>query len=144
MIGIMPRRALDLLEAIGLPGPAGSDAELAQMVERGLPVVAVDRLLGLGFQKQELFRLVIPQRTLTHRRQRGHVLTGDESDKIVRLARARFLALRVFGDERRAWQWLRKGKRGFGGRAPIDLLATEAGARAVEEELHRIDEGMFV
>jgi len=150
--GIMPRtpgfatsRAIWIhaLELLGIENPVSSETELARLVEHGLPASTVERLIRLGFQRREVFRLVIPQRTFTHRKHRHQVLTGDESDKAVRLARVRGLAARVFGDEDKAWHWLRKEKRTFGGKAPIGLLATEIGARAVEEELHRIDEGMF-
>jgi uncharacterized protein (DUF2384 family) len=48
----------------------------------------------------------------------------------------------VFGEPERAWRWLRDAKRQFHARTPLELLATEAGARVVEELLYRIDEGM--
>ena len=139
----MPKRKSQFADAHGLDEPVLSGVDAARVVEHGLSVDSVDRLLRLGFDKREVFRLVIPQRTLTHRKQRREVLTGDESDKTVRLARIRDLAVRVFGDERKAWQWLRTRKKSFDGRAPVDLLMTETGARAVEQELYRIDEGMF-
>lgn len=131
------------LKLLGVDDPVSSETEVARVVERGLPASSVERLLGLGFERREVFRLVIPQRTLTHRKQRRQALTGDESDKIVRLARVRTLAGRVFGNDDKAWRWLRKRKRRFDDKSPVDLLGTEAGARAVEEELFRIDEGMF-
>jgi len=132
-----------VLKLLGVDEPVSSETELARLVEHGLPASSVERLMSLGFQRREVFRFVIPQRTLTHRKQRHQALTGDESDKAVRLARVHALAARVFGNEDKAWRWLRKQKRAFVGKAPIDLLGTESGARAVEEELHRIDEGMF-
>jgi uncharacterized protein (DUF2384 family) len=42
----------------------------------------------------------------------------------------------------RAGRWLRKPKRSLDGRAPLEQLATEAGARLVEEALFRIDHGL--
>jgi putative toxin-antitoxin system antitoxin component (TIGR02293 family) len=132
------------LEFLGIDEPTSSDAEVARVVEHGLPPASIERLFRLGFSKREVFTLVIPQRTLTHRKQRRQRLTGEESDRAVRLARMRALAARVFGEEQKAWRWLRTQKQALGGRAPVELLGTEAGARAVEEELHRVDEGMFV
>jgi uncharacterized protein (DUF2384 family) len=38
---------------------------------------------------------------------------------------------------------LRKPKSRFEGKTPVDMLATEAGARLVEEIIVRIDYGMF-
>jgi len=85
---------------------------------------------------------VVPRRTLTHRRARREALSRDESDRAVRLARLAALAEQVFGDPERSWRWLRAAKRQFQGRTPLQLMATEAGARLVEELLYRIDEGM--
>jgi putative toxin-antitoxin system antitoxin component (TIGR02293 family) len=48
----------------------------------------------------------------------------------------------VFGESERAWRWLRKSKRHFDRRTPIDMLATEAGARLVEEMIAQIDDGI--
>lgn len=59
--------------------------------------------------------------------------------------RARILALAetVMGDRQKALSWLTSPKRSLGNEAPIDLLDTEPGARAVEELLYSIDEGYF-
>lgn len=53
------------------------------------------------------------------------------------------LAVKVFGDPAKAHRWLRKPKRSLGGETPLVHLATEAGAGAVEEMLHRIDHGLL-
>jgi len=53
------------------------------------------------------------------------------------------MAGQVFGEPERAWRWLRKAQERFGGKAPVDMLATEAGARLVEEMLVQIDDGIF-
>jgi putative toxin-antitoxin system antitoxin component (TIGR02293 family) len=61
---------------------------------------------------------------------------------VVRVARIVALGEDVFGDRERSWRWLRTAKRQFQGRPPLQLVATEAGARLVEDLLYRIDEGM--
>jgi putative toxin-antitoxin system antitoxin component (TIGR02293 family) len=112
--------------------------------EQGLPLSTLQDLVALGFSMQEVQELVINPRTLRHRRARRERLSREESDRVVRLARALSSAERTFGDRERAWRWLRKPNRSLGGQRPVDLLATETGARAVEESLVRLDEGMFV
>ena len=52
------------------------------------------------------------------------------------------MAEMIFGDDERAGRWLRKPKASIDGRTPLQLLATEAGARLVEEALVRIDHGI--
>ena len=61
-----------------------------------------------------------------------------ESDHIVAE-----MAARIFGDPAKAHRWLRKPKASLGGKTPLAYLATEAGARVVEEMLNQIDHGVL-
>jgi putative toxin-antitoxin system antitoxin component (TIGR02293 family) len=131
-------------ELLGLSNSAEPYTEASRTVAVGLDIKTLDRLIAAGFTKQELFELVIPQRTLSHRKGKVARLSRDESDRVVRLARIFTFALEVFGDRDNTWHWLRTPKQLFDDKAPLDLLDTEAGAREVEEELIRIDEGMFI
>jgi len=119
-----------------------TDQQLVQLVEERLSSHAIEALRRAGLSDDEIYLLVIPRRTLTHRRSRREALSRDESDRVVRVARVIALCEEVFGDRERSWHWLRAAKRQFHGRAPLQLLATEAGARLIEELLYRIDEGM--
>ena len=119
-----------------------TDQDLMRLVEERLSSRAIDALRQSGLTDEEVYSLVVPRRTLTHRRTRREALSRDESDRVVRVARVVALCEEVFGERERGWRWLRDAKRQFQGRSPLDLLATEAGARLVEELLYRIDEGM--
>jgi putative toxin-antitoxin system antitoxin component (TIGR02293 family) len=119
-----------------------SDQDLVQLVEERLPTDVIDGLRRSGVTNDEVYALVVPRRTLAHRRARLEALSQDESDRAVRLARTAALAEQVFGNAERAWRWLRAPKRQFRDRSPFQLLATDAGARLVEELLYRVDEGM--
>lgn len=119
-----------------------TDQDLVKLVEQRLSSRAIDALRESGVTDEEVYSLIVPRRTLTHRRARREALSRDESDRVVRVARVIALCQEVFGDRERGWRWLRDAKRQFQGRTPLDLLATEAGARLVEELLYRIDEGM--
>ncbi len=104
---------------------------------------AVASLAASGYSEAEIFELVVPKRTLARRQAKREPLTVEETDKALRLARIADLANRVFGDEAKAHRWLRKPKRDLNGRAPLAYLASESGARTVEQMLHRIDHGLF-
>lgn len=104
---------------------------------------AVTALAASGYSEAEIFELVVPKRTLARRQAKREPLTVEESDKALRLARIADLAGRVFGDETKAHRWLRKPKRALNGLAPLAFLASESGARTVEQMLHRIDHGLF-
>jgi putative toxin-antitoxin system antitoxin component (TIGR02293 family) len=119
-----------------------SDQDLVGLVEARLPTASLEGLRRSGLTDEEIYALVIPRRTLTHRRARREALSLEESDRAVRIARLAALTEQVFGDAARGWRWLRATKRQFLGRSPLQLMATEAGARLVEELLYRVDEGM--
>lgn len=120
----------------GIIGPSDGPAP------RVLPE-AVSSLAASGYSEAEIFELVVPKRTLARRQAKREPLTVEETDKALRLARIADLATRVFGDEEKAHRWLRKPKRALNGRAPLAFLASETGARTVEQMLHRIDHGIF-
>jgi len=128
-------------ELLGV-GKLRTERDLVALVEERLATSAIDTLRQAGLTDDEVYRIVIPRRTLAHRRGRREPLSRDESDRVVRLARIAGLGEEVFGDALRSWRWLRAAKRQFDGRSPLDVLTTEAGARLVEELLYRIDDGM--
>jgi putative toxin-antitoxin system antitoxin component (TIGR02293 family) len=118
-----------------------SDRDLARLVDERLPITSVESLSVHGMSDEEIYRLIIPRRTLVHRKTRHESLTHDESDRAVRIARITALAEEVFGNDAKASRWLRKIKARFEGRSPLEMLRTEAGARLVEEMLLQLDYG---
>ena len=111
-------------------------------VNNPLPLRAITALVEHGLQEKEIHSLVLPRRTLQHRRARKERLSCEESDRAVRVARLAALAEKVFGDAEAGMGWLRATKIRFKGRTPIEMMMTEIGSRVVEELLYQIDEGM--
>jgi len=115
-----------------------------ETVESGVPVATMtDFVSASGVPLKDLYDIVIPARTLKHRRARREPLSRDESDKLARLVRIFDHAVRVFDGIERARTWLNEPKRRFEGRTPIEMLRTEIGARMVDEFLGQIEYGMF-
>lgn len=113
-------------------------------VEQGVPLPTLEEFAAsAGFELKELLEVVIPARTLKHRRQRKEPLSLDESDRLARVARVYALAVRVFGNPEKARRWLTKPKVRFDEQTPLAMLRTDLGGRQVEEMLIQIDEGMF-
>ena len=113
-------------------------------VEEGVPLdTLADFAEQSGLPMKDLLEVVIPARTLKHRRARKEPLSLDESDKLTRVARLFDLAVRVWHKPELAKRWLEEPKDRFNGRSPLAMLRTEAGGRLVEEFLIQIDEGMF-
>lgn len=84
----------------------------------------------------------INRRTFQRRSKEKAELTQTESDRVLRIARVAAEAKRVFGDNDKSTRWLNTHSVVLGGK-PLDLLATDAGSRAVEDELGRIEYGVF-
>lgn len=115
-----------------------------ESVESGLSLATLTNFVSAsGMQFKDIYDVVIPARTLKHRRARKEPLTLDESDKLTRMARVYDQAVRVFGDRENALHWLSEPKRRFEGRTPLKLLRTDYGSRLVEEMLGQIDHGIF-
>jgi putative toxin-antitoxin system antitoxin component (TIGR02293 family) len=116
-----------------------------EAVEAGVPVATMDSFVAAsGMKQKDVLEVVIPLRTLKHRKARKEPLTLDESDKLVRLIKVYDLAVQVFGEKEKAVYWLGEPKRRFEGRTPLQMMRTGLGTGMVEEMLVQIDEGMFV
>ncbi|UPJ63452.1 antitoxin Xre/MbcA/ParS toxin-binding domain-containing protein [Bradyrhizobium sp. 191] len=134
------------LQFAGRADETGPSAELFNVVIDAnhlfrIEPAALKRLAN--YSDDEIFALVVPKRTLARRLSDGEPLTVEETDKAVRLARVDRLAANVFGEPQKAHRWLRKPKKALRGETPLAYLATEAGARVVEEMLQRIDHGIL-
>jgi putative toxin-antitoxin system antitoxin component (TIGR02293 family) len=111
-------------------------------VREGLPVGVVDQAVTSGrVTLAEIDRLVLPRKTLDHRRKLG-TLTPDQSDRISRLLRVVEEAEAMFGDADKAHRWLRRPSTLLDNEAPLDRLDTDIGTRQVEAILGRIAHGV--
>lgn len=119
------------------------EIDLAEVVRAGFPksvaqaITQDERVLT----RQELYRF-IPRRTLEHREQKHARLTAEQSDRPARIVQLAALAGNVLGTREKAQVWLRRPTKPLGGRTPLDLLDSDAGAKAAEELLDRIEHGI--
>ncbi|HEU4588652.1 MAG TPA: antitoxin Xre/MbcA/ParS toxin-binding domain-containing protein [Gemmatimonadales bacterium] len=124
-----------------------SDLDLAALVRAGLPAAALDHLLAElaegGSPVSDVYRVVGSARTLQRKRTQRARLSVDESDRLARLARLVVRAEEALGDRTNAVQWLIRANRALGGNRPLALLDSDAGARAVEQVLGRIEYGVY-
>ncbi|MGH9382505.1 MAG: type II RES/Xre toxin-antitoxin system antitoxin [Thermoanaerobaculia bacterium] len=138
--------ATHVAELLGIPN-VHSESDLVREIEHGIPSEAYRHLAGLGLTKATLHAILGPGRTLRRRLAQRQRLTPEESDRAVRLARIFGLAEDVFGETEKALRWLSKPKRHLDparpGITPWQLVATEHGARLVEQRLLQIDHGIF-
>ena len=131
------------LASVGLE-PSPAFAFSWRDIEQGVSITVLeDFSVYSGISLKELMEVVIPPRTLKHRRQRQEPLSTEESDRLFRVVRMYELAVKVYGDREDGRRWLSGQKRRFDERTALSMLRTEAGEQAVQDFLIQIDEGYF-
>jgi putative toxin-antitoxin system antitoxin component (TIGR02293 family) len=118
--------------------------DLHDIVVEGLPKTSVRALFSrlserYDVEVQPLRDFVAPRATLKRRRTR---LSPAESQRLERLARIVAMTEEVWQDKTAAAEFLVRPHRGLGGRTPLQMAATDLGARQVEEILASIEFGL--
>ena len=127
--------------AAGIGLEVKSDADMARAVAAGFTVKAIDALRRNGVTDREVSTLIITRRTLSNRRASGGRLTLDQSDRAARVARSLASAERAFANQDKAGRWLHRKLSALGGRTPMEMIRTEAGARVVDDLLAKLSWG---
>jgi len=121
-----------------------SRLDLIPLLREGLPYEALEAItskLEISIEVASA-SLQLARRTLARRKEQRR-LDGQESERVVRLADIAAHASSTLGSLEKAKQWLTTNNRALGGIAPISLLDTDVGARAVEDVLLRIEHGVY-
>lgn len=130
----------------GLLGVAAADnLKLAEKVEAGFSfdaLVRLEKTTGLPLEKLRVAVRIKP-RTLTRRRKEKK-LSPDESDRLVSVSRLLAQTFELFeGDAEAGRRWFESGNRALDGQSPLEVAATETGAREVENLIGRLEHGVF-
>lgn len=122
-----------------------SALEIISAVQAGLPFSTFESLQTvIGLPSNQLAATInLPASTLARKKKSGH-LTSEQSERLVRLARILELAFDLFeGDGDAARRWLKAPRETLGGSTPLEMVATEVGAREVENLINRLQDGVF-
>src|ERR1700760_2441456 len=119
--------------------PGDSPLALANSIETGLPISALDHLAREVAPEDARFKFrVIPKATLERRRRSTERLTGDEGDRLARIAKVYVIALDIYQLPEKVRDFLRRPHMMLDNRAPIDVaMATGPGVDAVINLLGR-------
>ena len=113
--------------------------DLRLRVEEGLPVESLESVARhIARSDSEVAKIkhrIVPKTTLARRRR----LTREESERLERLARVTALAEEVWEDLDNARIFLQSEQKSLGGARPIDLAATDLGAREVQDLLMKLE-----
>ena len=116
--------------------------DLIAAVRAGLPAATVEYVVDAGkMSLTEIDAAILPRKTLARRIKAG-MLTADQSDRLIRVAKVIALAEETFGSPDKAGAWLRRETGPLGGVSPMSLLDTTEGTVQVEQLLTRIAYGV--
>ncbi len=130
----------------GLLGIKASDTtQLVKIIERGFSYGTLERVrreTGLPMERLAI-SIGISPRTLT-RRKKENKLTAAESDRLVSVSRLLIQSIELFeSDKEKAFRWFVQPNRALGNVSPLEMAATETGAREVENLIGRLEHGVF-
>lgn len=120
-----------------------SDADAYRLVGEGLTVKTIKHLIGA---LKIPASLIAPQTTIRRRYKDRSPFSSAESERALRLARVYAEAQLLFQDEAATLEWFHKPVTLVPGQeaiAPMELAATETGARLVEAKIRRTAFGLL-
>ena len=144
MAAVTAQRIVDALGGRSTLREARTMEDVRARIQEGLPFRSFEAMRArYGLEAGVVTRILdIPPRTLARRKAAAR-FPASESDRLARLARIAALAEEVLGDAEKAGHWLQRPNRALAGEAPLGHLATELGAREVEDVLGRIAHGVI-
>lgn len=125
----------------GGPDPLRS----AELARRGITAREFQRIVErspLGIAEWG-HALDLSERTLQRFRTSGEKLGRTYTDRVVQLANLMEHGQAVFGDAARFQHWFERPNIALGGARPKDLIDTSFGTGLVNDELGRIEHGLF-
>ena len=114
--------------------------ELSRLVVAGLPFLSLRQLSAYfpAGERARVEQVVVPRTTMLRREQSG-VLSTEESERLERLARITALAEHVLESREAAQDFLTSPHALLDEQVPVELAATDLGARRVESVLWRLE-----
>ncbi len=117
---------------------------LIPIIRQGLPKKQLDHLIAsTGLSLSMMAHILhISERTL-HRYSSDTTLNPDISERILEIAQLYAKGAETFGDLDRFKSWVHYPSMALGHKAPLDYLDTSIGIKLLEDELGRIEHGVF-
>lgn len=136
-----------LFEFIGLPKPRGKDpleSDLIPLIRKGLVKKNLDKLMdSTGLDLSAMASILhVSSRTL-RRYKDDSILNPDISERLLEVARIYARGQEVFGDLDSFKSWVREPVPALGYKKPLEFLDTSIGIRLLQDELGRIEHGVF-
>ncbi len=133
----------EILDLTAVSEKSGYD--LIQAVREGIPYYAFEKFASAGpFTMADWSGfLELSERSLHRYKKDKKSFDRMRSERIIEIATVLKKGIRVFGDEEKFTSWMNSRILALGGIKPKQLLDSSTGIKLLDEELTRIDYGMF-
>lgn len=136
-----------VLAFIGMINPRGkstSESDLIPIIRKGLGKKHLDALMETtGLHLAAMARILhVSERTM-HRYANDTLLNPEISERLIEIAKIYARGQEVFGDLESFKSWMDQSVPALGSKRPIDFLDTSIGIRLIEDELGRMEHGVY-
>ena len=114
-------------------------------LEIGIPVNVIEKIASyLDISVNELMIYLRISRSTWHRRKKAGKLDFNLSDKVFQLSKLLEYAEGVFGSIEKVRLWFKLPSIVFENRRPIELVSSLSGMNLINDELIRIEHGVYI
>jgi putative toxin-antitoxin system antitoxin component (TIGR02293 family) len=141
----MAVKSLALGETLGITYSLDNPLILVETIRKGLPTKVIAALASCLNMPISALEHVLPvsHRTLQRYEKEDRALPQELSDHVVQVAKIFIRAEEVFGSREKARKWLKEPCVALGSNTPIEMMDTFSGVRMIEDELGRIEYGVY-
>jgi putative toxin-antitoxin system antitoxin component (TIGR02293 family) len=120
---------------------------LVELIRKGIPTtlfLTIKDLAPFSDEEWSDFLDISLKSLQRYKKEPDYLFKSIHSEKILELAEVTALGLEVFDTPEEFQAWLNASSPALGGKMPLELLKDSYGQELVIQELHRIDQGIFV
>ena len=126
-------------------GRKSGTVQILNKFEIGIPADTVEDIaLYLDISVNDLMNYLRISRSTWHRRKKAGKLDFNLSDKVFLVAKLIEYAESVFGNKEKVRLWFKMPSVVFENRLPLELLGSLSGINMINDELTRIEHGVFI
>lgn len=117
------------------------------LILQGIPIslfLSIKEMTPFSDQEWSDFLDISLKSLQRYKKESGYIFRSIHSEKIIELMEVTAVGLEVFDKGEDFTAWLNASSHALGNRRPIELLRYSYGKELVLNELHRIDQGVFV
>ena len=119
--------------------------QVIDKLEIGISVTVIDRIASyLDISVNELMTYLRISRSTWHRRKKAGKLDFNLSDKVLQFSKLIEYAESVFGDKDKVRLWFKMPSVVFENRRPVELVGSLSGMNLINDELIRIEHGVYI